>query len=115
MLCAVLFIYSVGLGVYQVQNLVEFVPNASVHWDMCNPENNRNYNDMMCSHYHDRFGSIALGVIVPLILYPALPVFLITRKIPPSGKRMAIISIVTFIITLMVPLSGIWLYYNLGR
>lgn len=114
--CAILLIYTVGLGVYQAQELAAFVPNASEHWqNYCRPGSDAAIYSGMCSEYNDRFWSIAFGAIVPLILFPAIPVFLATRKVPPSGKRTALISVLALAIMLVVPLSGIGLYYTLGR
>lgn len=110
-ICALLLLYLVGVGIYQAQQLIAFMPGGPEAHAGCKAVK---VGGNICTIYPDRFGTIAMGSIFPLILSPFILVFLQTRKVSPSAKRTVLIHASVLFGIVVVHFSGLVIYRLYG-
>jgi len=111
-LSAVLSVLLVGItlavGWYQIAQIVDFMPNGHGYKQICDLPINKNSGQ--CTIWPDRFGMIAMGIVVPVTLSPFILIFLNTMKNPWLLKKRLVIWLSITAVSFMVYLSGITLY-----
>lgn len=102
-----LVIYLIGIGLYQSVQIIEFLPN----WrDGLTPNCPPDYLGNLCSIWPDRFGSIAFGIVVSLLLSPAVLVYMATLPKKLSAGKIILIYLISLLIISIVHFSGYILY-----
>lgn len=108
---ACMFVYLICVGWYQAVQLTDFVPHGREYVTLC--RDTPGWHGSQCEIYAERFGAIAFGIIIALLLFPALPIFLESTRILKSRNYRVIACLITFALIVIVHFSGVLTYYLL--